>query len=140
IITNADGQFGLLNNAFTYLAPIPPPTVTAVSPNFGPTTGGTQVTIQGAAFQAGATVKFGTVGSPAVSVISPSAIVCTVPGSATGIGPVNVTVTNPDTQFGTLAGGFNYFQQAALPGIAIVSITPKEGPTTGGNSAFISGQ
>ncbi|MEW5738063.1 MAG: IPT/TIG domain-containing protein [Myxococcota bacterium] len=138
-VINTDGQSGQLNNSFTYLAPIPPPIVSAVSPSFGPITGGTQVTIQGSNFQAGATVRFGAANSNAVAVISPSAIVATVPGGA-AVGPVSVTVTNPDTQFATLANGFTYFTPADLPGIAIVSLTPNEGPPTGGTPVFISGQ
>lgn len=138
-VINTDGQSGQLNNSFTYLAPIPPPVVSAVSPSFGPITGGTQVTIQGGNFQAGASVRFGAANSNAVAVISPSAIVATVPGGA-AVGPVNVTVTNPDTQFATLPNGFTYFQPADLPGIAIVSLTPNEGPPSGGTPVFVSGQ
>jgi hypothetical protein len=138
-VTNTDGQFGLLNNAFTYLAPVPPPSVTAISPAFGPTTGGTQVTVIGANFQAGATVKFGAANAVTVTVISPSAITATAPGTAS-VGAVSVTVTNPDTQTGVLPNSFTYFQPASLPGISVVSVTPNTGPGSGGNSVFISGQ
>lgn len=138
-VTNPDGQNGLLNNGFTYLAPVPPPTVTAVSPNYGPTTGGTQVTIQGSGFQAGATVRFGGITAVSATVITPSAITAVSPGAAT-TGAVTVEVINPDTQVGSLASGFNYFQPADLPAIAVVSLTPKEGPASGGNTVFISGQ
>ncbi|MBL8922160.1 MAG: IPT/TIG domain-containing protein [Myxococcaceae bacterium] len=137
-VTNPDGQAGLLNNAFTYLAPVPPPIVTAVTPSFAAVTGGQQVTIQGSGFQAGATVLFGTITSTAVNVVSPSAILATVPG-APGVGVVDVTVTNPDTQFGRLASSFTYFQPADLPNITVVSLAPNEGPPTGGTPVFISG-
>ena len=138
-VTNPDGQTGVLNNAFTYLAPVPPPTVTGVSPAFGPVTGGTQVTILGTNFQAGASVRFGTVNAVAANVISPSAIVVTIPGQ-TAPGSLNVTVTNPDSQFATLANGFSYFQPADLPAITVVSLTPNQGPTAGGTVVFISGR
>ncbi len=138
-VTNPDNQVGLLNNAFTYLAPVPPPTVTGVSPAFGPVTGGTQVTVLGTNFQAGATVRFGTINATAANVISPSAIVVTIPGQA-GPGSVGVTVTNPDSQFATLANGFNYFQPADLPSLTVVSLTPNQGPTTGGTVVFVSGR
>lgn len=138
-VTNPDGQSGLLNNGFTYLAPVPPPTVAAISPNYGPTTGGTQVTIQGSAFQAGAVVRFGSAVSPSATVISPSAITAVAPGGA-AVGQVAVTVQNPDTQSGTLNNAFTYFAPADLPAIAVVSVTPNEGPATGGNTVFISGQ
>ncbi len=138
-VTNSDGQYGVLNNAFTYLAPVPPPTVTAVSPAFGPITGNTQVTVQGTGFQAGATVLFGTLSSTAVTVISPTALLATTPGAA-AVGAVAVRVTNPDSQFGQLPNAFTYYQPADLPGIGVVSLTPNEGPPTGGTQVFISGQ
>lgn len=138
-VTNPDNQAGVLNNAFTYLAPVPPPVVTGVSPAFGPVTGGTQVTVLGSNFQAGASVRFGTITAPAVNVISPSAIVVTIPGQA-GPGSVGVTVTNPDTQFSTLANGFSYFQPADLPALTVVSLTPNQGPTAGGTVVFVSGR
>lgn len=138
-VTNPDGQTGLLNNAFTYLAPVPPPTVSSLSPAFGPVSGGTQVTVLGTNFQAGASVRFGTIVAPAANVISPSAIVVTIPGQG-GPGPVSVTVTNPDSQSATLASGFSYFQPADLPAITVVSLTPNQGPTTGGTVVFISGR
>ncbi len=137
-VTNPDGQQGLLNNAFTYLAPIPPPTVTAVTPSFGAITGGAQVTILGTGFQAGATVRFGSTASPAVNVVSPSAILATVPGAGS-IGVVDIVVTNPDTQFGRLASAFTYFTPADLPNITVVSLAPNEGPPAGGTPVFISG-
>ena len=138
-VTNPDNQAGVLNNAFTYLAPVPPPVVTGVSPSFGPVTGGTQVTVLGSNFQAGASVRFGTITAPAANVISPSAIVVTIPGQA-GPGSVGVTVTNPDTQFSTLANGFSYFQPADLPSLTVVSLTPNQGPTAGGTVVFVSGR
>ncbi len=138
-VINPDGQTGLLNNGFTYLAPVPAPTVSAVSPSYGPYTGGTQVTLQGSAFQAGALVKFGDTAAVSSTVISPSAITAVAPG-ATGPGTVTVTVENPDGQTGSLIGGFTYFQAPDLPDIALISVTPREGPPSGGNIVFISGQ
>ncbi len=138
-VTNPDNQTGVLNNAFTYLAPVPPPTVTGISPAFGPVTGGTQVTVLGSNFQAGATVRFGTVNATAANVISPSAIVVTIPGQA-GPGSVGVTVTNPDTQASTLALSFSYFQPADLPAITVVTLIPNQGPTAGGTVVFVSGR
>ena len=46
VVTNYDGQSATLNNGFTYL----PPTVSSISPNNGPTAGGTNVTITGTNF------------------------------------------------------------------------------------------
>jgi hypothetical protein len=137
-VTNPDNQSGLLNNAFTYLAPIASPTVTGISPAFGPVTGGTQVTVLGTNFQVGASVRLGTIAATAVNVISPSAIIVTIPGQS-GPGNVSVTVTNPDSQLSTLPNSFNYFQPANLPALSIVSLSPNQGATAGGTSVFISG-
>lgn len=84
-----------------------PPTVTSVAPPTGPALGGTGVTITGTNFGVGARVDFG--GTPAtnVNVINTTTITATAPPHA--VGPVNVTVTNANGQFGTLPGGFTYF-------------------------------
>lgn len=49
-VTNSNGLSGSLGSAFTYVIP---PTVSSVSPNSGPTAGGTAVTITGTNFAAG---------------------------------------------------------------------------------------
>jgi len=49
-ITNPDNQEATLPGGFTYMAP--PPQVTGVTPNSGPTSGGTNVTITGSNFAA----------------------------------------------------------------------------------------
>ncbi len=74
---------------FTYKAVAP--TVTAISPTSGPTTGGTSVTITGTNFASGATVMFGTVTATAVTVGSTTSITATSPAESAGT--VNVTVT-----------------------------------------------
>ena len=82
------------------------PTVTSVAPATGPAAGGTSVTVSGTNFQAGATVTFGGVAATGVTRVNSTTITCTTPAHAAGI--VNVVVTNPDTQFGTLVNGFTY--------------------------------
>ncbi len=68
------------------------PRVTSVSPRDGPTAGSTTVTIVGADFVRGATVRFGTKLATRVTVVSPTRIRATSPG---GRGIVNVTVSIP---------------------------------------------
>jgi hypothetical protein len=106
VVTNTDGQSGTLINGYTYTSANPAPTVTAVSPNSGTTSGGTAVAITGTGFAAGATVNIG--GSPAsnVSVSSSTSITATTPAHA--LGSVNVVVTNTDGQSGTLTNGYTY--------------------------------
>lgn len=89
----------------------PAPTVSSVSANSGPTSGGTTVTITGANFVATPTVTFG--GSSATNVVRVNAttLTCTTPAHAAGA--VDVVVTNPDTQTGTGTGAFTYIAPAA---------------------------
>jgi len=82
------------------------PVVTAVSPNRGPTSGGTIVTIAGSNFKAGASVTFGSAAASNVTVLSSSQITCTSPAHFPTV--VDVTVTNPDGQSGTLLRGYTY--------------------------------
>ncbi|MHB8647027.1 MAG: IPT/TIG domain-containing protein [Thermomicrobiales bacterium] len=89
------------------------PTVTAVSPTSGPTTGGSQVTITGTGFVNGATVTFGNAAATNCVVTNTTTITCTTPpGSA---GTVTVAVTNPDSGMGSLAGAYTYVVVNPLP-------------------------
>jgi IPT/TIG domain len=91
--------YGLTGGA---LAPI----VSAISPSSGLTAGGTPVTITGSNFVSGARVSFGGNAATSVVVVSASKITANTPPQK--IGGVNVVVTNPDGQSGTLASGFTY--------------------------------
>jgi hypothetical protein len=82
------------------------PTVSSVSPNAGSTAGGADVTITGTNFAGGATVTFGGAAATNVTVVSTTSITARAPAHAAG--PVNVVVTTPDMQQGTLANGFTY--------------------------------
>ena len=119
-VTNTDGQSSTLTSGFTYV--LPAPTVSNVSPNTGLTTGGTAITITGTNFVAGATVTVG--GSPATGVTALNSTTITATTPAHAVGAVSVTVTNPDTQSGTLASGFTY---TAVGAPTLVSITPNSG-------------
>jgi len=81
-------------------------TVTSITPPNGPYFGGTPVTINGTAFQTGATVSIG--GTAATNVVRVSATQITAKTGAHAGGTVNVVVTNPDTSIGTLTNGFTY--------------------------------
>ena len=83
-----------------------PLTVTSVTPHAGKTTGGKSVTIAGTGFVAGATVIFGGSAATSVVVVNSSTITAVTPAHAGG--PVNVTVTNPDTSSATLTNGYTY--------------------------------
>lgn len=70
----------------------PRPAVSAISENNGAVAGGTSVTITGARFASGDTVKFGSAAATGVTVHSSTSITATSP-SGTGLG--NVTVSGP---------------------------------------------
>ena len=91
------------------LFPLPslaPPTLSAVAPSNGPTSGGTVVTLTGANFQAGATVTIGSTAATDVSVLSATQLIASTPAGSAGAKAV--VVTNPDGQSTTLAAGFLY--------------------------------
>jgi hypothetical protein len=114
MVTNTDGRNGTLSGGFTYISTAP--TVTGVSPASGPIAGGTAITITGTNFNTGATVMVGGTAATGVTRVNNTTITATTPAHAAGT--VNVTVTNMDSQSGTLASGFTFTQQtqqAAAP-------------------------
>jgi hypothetical protein len=129
VVTNPDTQYGTLVNGFTYIGP---PTVTDISPNGGTPAGGTLVTITGTGFVDGATVTFGGTAGTGVAFVSSTTITATTPAHAAGA--VDVVVTNPDTQSGTLANGFQY-----TDGPVVTSILPVSGTPAGGTLVTITG-
>lgn len=137
-VTNPDGRTGALAGAFTYVSGRPAPT--AVAPSRGSHAGGTAVTISGSNFAAGATVKFGGVNALNVVVAGATTITATTPPAPAPPGDlsplaVDVIVTNPDGQSGTVTGGFVY--ESAPP--AVGGVWPPTGPVAGGTSVTITG-
>ncbi len=78
-----------------------------IAPSMGPVSGGTEVTITGAAFSSGATVFFGDVEATSVTVTSDTEITATTPAVAMA-GPVSVRVVNPGGDDVTRADAFTY--------------------------------
>lgn len=101
IVTNPDGGYGTLSNAFT----VSGMSVTSITPSTGIINMPTNVVIAGAGFQSGATVTVGGVSCTSTTVISPITITTTVPATLTA-GTYDVVVTNPDSQTATLTNGF----------------------------------
>ena len=132
-VTNTvDGQFAVLPNAFTYT--LPPPEVQYCLPDSGHVTGGQAITIKGRYFANGATATIGGNAVTGIVFMDTATLRGTVP---TGIaGPADVTVRNPDTKTGTLAGGFTYF--GFMPPV-LLSVSPASGPTTGGQTITLFG-
>jgi hypothetical protein len=80
-------------------------TLSSISPKTGPEAGGTQVTITGAGFIAGATVTFDGA-SATISNVTSTSITATAPAHAKGL--VDVVVKNSNGQTATLPQSFTY--------------------------------
>src|SRR5439155_21215829 len=110
-----------LTYAYTYVAP---PSVASIAPTAGPTAGNTSVTITGTSFVTGATVKVGGVAATNVTFVNGTSLTATTPAHAAGA--VDVVVTNPDAQTGTLTNSYTYDAQPT-----VTNISPTSGPTAG---------
>ena len=115
------------NDRFTYQNG---PTVTSISPNFGPAAGGTSVTITGANFTGASAVNFGSTATASFTVNSSTSITATSPA---GKGKVDITVTTPTgTSAAVSADKFSY-------GPIVISINPISGPTAGNITVTVTG-
>jgi hypothetical protein len=105
------------------------PTVSAINPTSGPAAGGTAITVGGSNFVGGATLALGGVAATGVKVVSATTLNATTGAHAAGA--VDVVVTNPDTQFATLAKGFNYIAPpAAVTHSGVTDIATPAGVST----------
>lgn len=86
------------------------PVVTAISPSSGPATGGTNATISGTNFKAGAAVRLGGSSCNDIAFISSNQITVTTPAHFSET--VDVEVVNPDAQSATLLRGFTFTSTA----------------------------
>jgi len=128
VTVTVSGQSGSLANGFSYTVL---PTVSSVSPNSGPTGGGTAVTITGGNFAAGATVTFGGTAATNVVIVSTTQITAATPAGSAGTVTVTVTVSG---QSGSLANGFTYTLPPTVSGVS-----PNSGTTAGGTAVAITG-
>lgn len=121
-----DDDFDFLGNA---------PLVTSVTPNSGPTAGGTSVTITGQFLSNPLQVKFGTTNAASFTPVNSTTITAISPAVA-GTGTVDVTVITPADTSPT-AGTGNDFTYTLAP--TITGLTPDTGPTGGNNNVIVSG-
>lgn len=84
----------------------PPPTIAGVSPNSGPTDGGTSVTVTGNNFRSGAQVQFGDIAAASVQIVNPTQLQAVAPAEPGGV--VDVTVQNSDGQAASAANVFTF--------------------------------
>lgn len=130
-VRNPDSQAATLNNAFTFTASAP--TVTAVAPAVGPSTGGTSVVVTGTSFYPGAAVSFGGTAAPVVVVSSSTSLMASTPPHAAGT--VAVVVQNTDGQQGSQANAFTFQAQAPT----VTQVSPAMGSTLGGTAVSLTG-
>ncbi|WP_246700860.1 IPT/TIG domain-containing protein [Rhodopseudomonas sp. BR0M22] len=126
VVTTAGGT-ATSTGGFTYVTS---PTISTITPNSGPATGGTSVTITGTNLSGVTSV---TIGGAAATLGTNTAtsIVITTPAGTAGARDVVVTTASGSA---TSTGGFTYTVT-----VTVTAITPAVGPTSGGMSVTISG-
>ena len=112
-VVNPDGQQVVQTRAFTYNAPL---NITSITPNVGPTKGGTSVTIAGTGFRVGnwsTRVTIGGVIVSAVTDMSLTELIVKTP-EVTTPGAKDVVLRNPNGEEVTLIDGFTYDASLAV--------------------------
>jgi len=116
------------NSQFTYSNL---PTVTGITPNIGPSAGGTPVTIIGTGFTGATSVSFGgTATTP--TVVSDTQITVSTPSHTTGTFPVVIT-----TPAGSSTSSAFNFTFTGAP--VVTAISPTFGPVGGGTLVTVTG-
>jgi len=121
-----------ISNVFPSFTYIMTPKITAISPNFGSTTGGNTVTITGTDLTGATEVMVGDISASSFTVVDSTSLTCVTPARALP-GPVGIIVITgggPSKK----SANFTYI----VPPI-ITSISPTFGGTTGGGVVTITG-
>ncbi|WNE95583.1 IPT/TIG domain-containing protein [Streptomyces luomodiensis] len=109
------------------------PTVSDLSPHFGPAAGANTVTVFGSNLTLTSAVSFGANQATAITVVSDSQLTATAPA---GSGTVVVTVTTPGGT-STAATGNPYYTYLGAP--ILTSLNPAHGSEVGGDSIVLVG-
>jgi len=104
IANSADGVAFAIPSPHSPL--IAPPTLATVSPNSGPTTGGTTITLTGTNLTGATSVMIGGVAATAVTVVSATSVTAVTPPQVAGVKSVSVTTAEGTA---TLASAFTAF-------------------------------
>jgi len=118
----------LFSNAFIYSAV----TINTVSPNQGSVSGGTNVTITGSGFSGITDVQFNYVSATSFTVVDSNTLTAVIPDSGGTTGSVTVSI-NTLSKLYSFANAFIYVAPS------ITTITPSQGPVSGGTNVVISG-
>ena len=108
------------------------PELSGLSPDRGPSSGGTQVQIDGADFRPGAQVFFGERESARTERVRADLLIAVTPPGE--VGTVDVSVVNPDGESAVLPRAFTY-----VPSPELESVNPELGPSSGGTLVAIDG-
>ena len=123
------GAYFALNGSAQLAVASIPPTVTSVTPNSGPTAGGTSITIVGTEFLAGQTsATIGGIPLLGVTVVNSTTITATTPPGAAGAANITVTVGLGSA---SLTGAFTYVP----PPPPVPSSAPLNVAATAGNAS-----
>ncbi|WP_280352582.1 IPT/TIG domain-containing protein [Nocardia abscessus] len=114
---------------FVAYAFVPTPTLTSVAPRFGPESGGNTVTLTGTDLNGTVAVRFGTTPATSFTVVSDTQITAVAPART---GTAAITVTTP-------GGTSNFVAYGYTPAPTLTTVTPRFGPTTGGNTVTLTG-
>lgn len=131
IVVTGSGGVDTKTAAFTYVTPTPPArvptdpavTLSSVSPNSGPTSGGTQVTITGRFPSSIASVTFNGVPATSFAAVDSNRVTAVTPPGVAGPATVIISASGGN---GSLGGGFTY-------------VTPPTQPTTETSTGSASG-
>ncbi len=124
-VTNVDGQTSA-SSPFNFTASTP--LATSITPNTGPTNGGTAVNILGSDFAAGAKVTVGGVPADKVLVANVNTMQARLPAGSAG--SATVVVTNSSGTTGTLVGAYTYTPAATISFVQVNSSQPASPATT----------
>ena len=108
-------------------------TITSVSPNRGPTEGGTRVEVTGRGFVEGCKVVFGGVVGSDIVVQNETSIMVTTPPHSAGL--VDVAVVQPDGNTAIAKDAFFYEQE-----VIVSKIMPSRGSVVGGSLIEVTGK
>lgn len=137
IITFLDGTSGtpFLLARGEGLVVVGEPSITSITPNHGPISGGTEVTIVGTDLVGGVFTFDGITAVCTVNVAGTEAS-CTTPAHIAGAVDVVVTVEGKGTD--TSIGGYTY-DSPNLGDPTLISVNPAQGPITGGSVVTVIG-
>lgn len=108
------------------------PAILGITPAYGPTSGGTAVSISGANFRAGCTLTFGGVPATAVQFVNATTMTAVTPAHAAGGVTVMLRCGEDVMHFGN---GFAFVSEAPLAS----EVLPRAGTTTGGTHVRVTG-